>query len=48
MKYFAAFAFIFAVSVKANSWVRREYKIEATSPNYIMSNCKPWLENCVN
>ena len=32
----------------ANSWVKREYKIENTPVNYKMSDCRPWIENCVN
>ena len=36
------------LGIAANSWVKREYKIESTPVNYKMSDCRPWIENCIN
>ena len=37
-----------AAGAWANSWVKREYKVEKTPASYEMATCKPWIENCIN
>lgn len=43
-----AYLLLLIVGSSANSWVKREFRIEQTSAFYELAMCKPWIMNCIN